>query len=87
METFNKPPVAILPCPKQVSLMFQGQRLSIQIPNDHPFAFIFMEIFVDQTYQVDFLQSPKCIVDVGAYAGLVALYYHCLYPMALIHSF
>ncbi len=47
---------------------------------------VLKEVFIDKEYECDLQRQPRIIVDLGAHFGDSSLYFHALYPEALIYA-
>jgi FkbM family methyltransferase len=68
-----------------LSVEFNGFHFKIYLRNIVDLA-VLKEVFLDKEYEWDSPLDPKVIVDLGAHFGDSALYFHAVYPDALIYA-
>ncbi len=70
----------------EIPLQYNGCAFSLCVGTSADLAVI-REIFLDNEYKHPLLTNPKTIFDVGANIGAASIYFHCLYPDAIIYAF
>lgn len=76
-----------LPVRNRVDVYCNGRRVTLAVPRDVTFIFVFHEIFVCREYHLPMTETPRVIFDVGANLGLASIYFACIYPDADIYAF
>lgn len=71
--------------PFEVSGYFNGRPIVFNLERAMEIA-VLVEMFSDREYEWDLEKDPEVIVDLGAYIGDTALYYHAMYPTAKIFA-
>lgn len=69
-----------------IELSFRGVRIPFHLESSTDFALI-REVFLDEEYRHELLSDIRTIFDIGANVGAASLYFHALYPDAIIHAF
>lgn len=72
--------------PTALTFHFLNKRFVVTVESSADLAVI-REIFLDQEYIHKKLTDCKTIFDVGANIGIASLYFHALYPDAIIYAF
>lgn len=65
---------------------YHGTAFRLSLCEGSPDIAALKEIFIDGEYAWDDIGTPKTIVDLGAHIGNTALYFHVLYPDAVIYA-
>lgn len=71
--------------PMRFDFFFLGKPFTVFVHSNVELAGLY-EVFVLEEYSWHIGPSPKIIVDLGAHIGDTALYYHLVYPEALIYA-
>jgi len=70
---------------ERITLYFKGVPFSVVCEDAVDFALI-REVFIDEEYRHVPISNANVIVDVGANVGVASVYFHLLYPNAVIYS-
>lgn len=69
----------------RVSLSYNAVLFTFEVQNKYDIA-VLKEVFIFKEYQWESITKPKIILDLGAHIGDTALYYHAVYPEAVIYA-
>jgi FkbM family methyltransferase len=70
------------------SLLINGDRKTVSLPQDYGIKVAFVEILLDDCYQLENLSQPILnILDIGANVGLFSLAARNRFPQAVIHAY
>lgn len=70
------------------SIILNGTRVSVQLPNEKGVRVAFMELLIADCYGLEQAVLPvRTVLDIGANVGLFALAARNAFPEAVIHSY